>query len=422
MKVLFLTNLYAPHHIGGYELIAGTVSAGLRRRDHETRVLTSTHRVPGRGEAEDESRVERSLRLHGMDGYPWLGIQAVREIELHNNRVLRATLAGFQPDLVHVFNPAGLSKSLLLTLQRLDLPTVYFVSDHWIVRNLAADVWLNWWNRDEAGAAHRLLRAAWTMLGRRRAWDTLAPTDPTSAIEFRRIYFCSRYLREEAVAKGHRVGHGEVIYNSADTVRFHGPPRRADQPLRRLLYVGRLHPDKGVLTLLEALAAARDRWPGELTLCGGGAADFEAQLRARVERDGLPVHFRRAGADEMPEVYRSHDALAFTSEWGEPFALTPLEAMASGLPVIGTTTGGSAEIFRDGENALTYPAGDAAALSACLLRLAGDDALRARLAADGQAEVAARFGEERMLAQVAAYLEASPAHWPARGRQKGGAA
>lgn len=420
MKILYLTNLYAPYHIGGYELIAGTVGAGMRRRGHETRVLTSDHRVAERGLPPGEVGVERTLRLHGMDGYPWLGIRAVRAIELHNNRVLRATLANFRPDLVHVFNPAGLSKSLLLTLQRHALPTVYFVSDHWIVRNLGADVWLNWWNRTAASPAQRLLRAAWTRLGRRRAWDAIAPTDPASALEFRRLYFCSRYLRDEAVAAGHRVEHGEVIYNAVDTARFHGPPRRADEPLRRLLYVGRLHPDKGVLTLLDALAAVRDRWSGELTLCGGGAADFVARLRERVERDHLPVRFRQAGADEMPEVYRTHDALAFTSEWGEPFALTPLEAMASGLPVIATTTGGSAEIFRDGENALTYPAGNAAALGQGLLRLAGDDALRARLAADGQADVAARFGEERILGQIGAYLEASPAHWPNRSAEQGG--
>ena len=58
------------------------------------------------------------------------------------------------------------------------------------------------------------------------------------------------------------------------------------------------------------------------------------------------------------DVYRQHDALLFTSEWEEPFALTPLEAMACGLPVIGTTTGGSKELFRCGSNALTYTAGN----------------------------------------------------------------
>ena len=47
----------------------------------------------------------------------------------------------------------------------------------------------------------------------------------------------------------------------------------------------------------------------------------------------------------MPAVYRAHDLLLFTSEWAEPFALTPIEAMGCGLPVIGTTTGGSAELF-----------------------------------------------------------------------------
>lgn len=412
MKILYLTNLYPPYHIGGYEQIAATVSAGMRRRGHETLVLTSDHLVAERGAVSGESGVERSLRLHGMDGYPWLGIRDVRRIELHNNHLLRVTLAAFQPDLVHVFNPGGLSKSLLLTLQRLQQPTVYFVSDHWIVRNLAADVWLTWWNRPDATPAQRLLREAWTMLGRRRAWDAVAPTDPTCAIEFRRIYFCSQFLRDQAVARGHRVGHGAVIHNSVDTARFTGQPRNGTKSLRRLLYVGRLHPDKGVHTLLDAVGAARERWDGQLTLCGAGTPDFERALHERVAREALPVQFVRAGGAEMPGIYAQHDALAFTSEWDEPFALTPLEAMAAGLPVIATTTGGSAEIFRDGENALTYPAADARALAGQLVRLAGEDQLRSRLARAGQAEVRVRFGEEHILTEIARYAEDSVKCWP----------
>ena len=40
----------------------------------------------------------------------------------------------------------GLSKSMLLTLQQLGTPTVFYLSDHWIARSLAADIWLRWWN------------------------------------------------------------------------------------------------------------------------------------------------------------------------------------------------------------------------------------------------------------------------------------
>jgi glycosyltransferase involved in cell wall biosynthesis len=116
--------------------------------------------------------------------------------------------------------------------------------------------------------------------------------------------------------------------------------------------------------------------------------------------------------DEMPQVYRDHDALLFTSEWAEPFALTPLEAMASGLPVIGTTTGGSRELFRDCDNALTYTAGQPEELTQRIQRLASDPDLRARIAATGQAEVRANYDEPHIVDQIEGYLKETVTIWP----------
>jgi glycosyltransferase involved in cell wall biosynthesis len=117
--------------------------------------------------------------------------------------------------------------------------------------------------------------------------------------------------------------------------------------------------------------------------------------------------------DEMPRVYREHDALLFTSEWAEPFALTPLEAMASGLPVIGTTTGGSRELFRDRDNSLTYTAGQPDELADRIVRIVRDPELRARIAATGQAEVRANYDEPHIVDQIEAYLKETLEIWPA---------
>jgi len=103
-------------------------------------------------------------------------------------------------------------------------------------------------------------------------------------------------------------------------------------------------------------------------------------------------------------IYRNHDALLFTSEWEEPFALTPLEAMASGLPVIGTLTGGSKELFRHGENALTYAAGKAEELAQRILELDADPEGRARIAGTGHAEVRAGYAESVIMDQMERYL------------------
>ena len=78
MRILTLSNLYPPHYVGGYELRCGKVVEALRRRGHSVEVLTSNHGVGGdRPPAEDNS-VNRSLRIHGFFGHPWLGIGDLR--------------------------------------------------------------------------------------------------------------------------------------------------------------------------------------------------------------------------------------------------------------------------------------------------------------------------------------------------------
>jgi len=183
-----------------------------------------------------------------------------------------------------------------------------------------------------------------------------------------------------------------------------------DHPLRKLLYVGRVVEDKGVMTALRAMRELKGELPVELTICGNGDADYVKQLKQYVQENALPVTFTSAGMAEMAAMYQRHDALLFTSEWEEPFALTPLEAMASGLPVIGTTTGGSIEIFRDGENALTYKAGNATELAGRIRTLAADPLLARRLATTALAEIS-RYSLPVIVDQIEAYLQDTIAHW-----------
>ncbi|HEY3898857.1 MAG TPA: glycosyltransferase family 4 protein [Chthoniobacter sp.] len=411
MKILVVTNLYPPHYIGGYELRCEVVVKALRARGHTVQVLTSDHGVGADTPVGNEPDVERSLQIHGFYGHPWLGIRKLRALESHNNRRVRAAVARHCPDVVHVWNLGGISKSIIFTLQRLGVPTVFDVSDHWIARSLVGDVWLRWWNQQDPPFTHRALRTAWNTLGRRERWQLEAPTNPLRHMDFSRIYFCSAALRDITASKGYAVNHGAVIHCPVDTTRFQGAPRPASAPLQKLLYVGRLSEDKGALTALKAMALVRDKFAGVLHLYGRGDAEYEAKLRSFAERERLSVEFRSATAAEMPQVYREHDALLFTSEWEEPFALTPLEAMASGLPVIGTTTGGSVELFRHQENALTYPAGDATSLASQIMTLNRESELRAAMAARGQAEVREKFAETHIIPQIEEYLRETVANW-----------
>lgn len=410
MNILVLTNLYPPHHIGGYELICETVVDLLRERGHGVHILTSDHRVHTQPEPQEEG-VERVLRLNGFYGHPWRGFWPLRHIEEANNRVLRSALARRRPGVAYVWNMGGLSKSMLFTLQQSGIPTVYYISDHWIARGFQADVWLRWWNEPAPSVKRRVARRFFELAGLRRRWSLGAPTCAPRELAFRRIYFCSRALRELTAQAGWNVRHGAVIYCPVHSRYFDGEPRPPRQRVERLLYVGRLAADKGVLTALRALALLYDETGFQLTICGQGDPDYTARLTTFSIDHGLRVAFTSARLEQMPGLYRAHDVLLFTSEWAEPFALTPLEAMASGVPVIGTTTGGSAELFRHRENALVYAAGNAGDLAGRIREFASDHGLRARCAAAGYRDALEHYAAPVIVDQIERYLDETVCLW-----------
>ena len=404
MRILTLTNLYPPFYVGGYELRCAAITEALSQRGHEVRVLTSNHGLDLNAQPTNQPHVHRDLRIHGYYGHPWLGLGQLQHLEKHNNRTLRDAIADFQPDVVHVWCMNGLSKSLCLTLQQMGVSAVYDVSDHWILRSLKADVWLDWWNRREGSLTSKTQRALWSLLGRRETLHALAPTNPVSDIRFPRLYFTSARLRELTAEQGYDVHHGSVIHCPVDTDHFSGTPVTCEP--RNWLWVGRLAEDKGIYTALRALALLKEHFQGELRIYGKGDADYVAELKRFAKDHALPVFWHSATPDQMPDVYRAHDALLFTSEWEEPFALTPLEAMSCGLPVIGTMTGGSHELFRHGENALTYDAGDPGQLAERILLLQRDARLRRAIVYNGFSEVRERFAMKPIVDQVEDILSA----------------
>ena len=416
VKFLVLSNLYPPHYLGGYEVNCHRTARALQTRGHEIHVLTSTYGIENPKATANEAGITRVLRIHGMFGAPWLGIFQLEKLERDNNAILRKTISDFKPDLVYVWNMGGLSKSMLFTLQKIGVPTVFFVSDHWVARCEKADVWLNWWNQKDPSVPQRILRGVWNLSGRRQQIQQIAPTNPVRHLRFPRIYFCSRALRDGTAEAGFDVRHGGVIYCPVDIQRFQAVPRTAAQPLKNFLYVGRLHEDKGVMTALRAIALVRGQFNGHLNIVGRGEPDYEAKLKSFVAENKLPVTFSSvSNPDEMPKIYAANDALLFTSEWPEPFAITPLEAMASGLPVIATTTGGSIELFRHKENALTYEAGNAEQLAERILELTQNNSLRGKIAVAGHCEVREKFSEDKIVSQIDDYLRETLQTWRAPG-------
>ncbi|PZP32070.1 MAG: glycosyl transferase [Roseateles depolymerans] len=137
-------------------------------------------------------------------------------------------------------------------------------------------------------------------------------------------------------------------------------PRAGDSGPRRFGFIGRLVPEKGLATLIEACRQLpAEGWQLRIA---GRLGEQEAELRRLVE--GLPVEL--VGYVDPAEFLATLDTLVVPSVWLEPFGLTTVEAYAAGVPVIGADTAGVAEIVGAVDPGALVPPGDAAALAALM--------------------------------------------------------
>lgn len=364
VKILFLTNLYPPHYIGGYEQLCMDVADGLAERGHECHVLTSTYGVDG---ATREGRIYRLLQLEGnFHGGRHSFVHSDR-LRVRNEAVLAQTILEVEPDLIFVWSMRRLSRSLLFLAEQMHSKVLYYVTDNWLL--------------DQYRPTRRNLRKylqSYRHLFRRPC--------------LQHVICSSEHMKQEMVQAGIPLERAFVVHNGVDLDPYLKIVRQERQGEIRILYAGRLVAEKGAHTLVEAFTAlAANERPQRLhlTMVGAGDADYTSELRAVCDKaglSGLATFTGNVTRDELPAYFADHDIFVFPSIWQEPFSLTLVMALASAIPVLGTTNGGSKEILVDGRNSLIFRAGDSSDLGTKIGRLIDDADLRKRLGSQGRAD------------------------------------
>jgi len=188
-----------------------------------------------------------------------------------------------------------------------------------------------------------------------------------------------------------------LIMPSAPKAR---PPRAT--PVR-LGALGRLHADKGLDILFEALAdpALRSRdW--RLALAGEG--EDEAALRQLAQRLGLAERIDfRGWYDDPKRFFGEIDILCMPSRT-ESFGLVLIEALAEAVPVVTSNAPGPREIAKEGRDALVVAVEDRVGLTRAILRLLDDEAFALGLGRQGQATILAHYGFDQVAAALARAL------------------
>ena len=218
----------------------------------------------------------------------------------------------------------------------------------------------------------------------RAAVEALNTCDVLLAVS-RRVsdIYCAQGVRRDLLAVD-RIGSvaAEQLWRDVGSSRVQ-TPQSVERPLR-LVFFGTLTPRKGIVSFLQAMRLVQHPERVEAHIYGGAGPDLVETLNAMI-RTFSPGHASRLtfhGAftqADLTSALADVDVAVLPPRWDDNGPQTVFEALAAGLPVVGTRVGGIPDIVENGRNGLLVDEGDAGQLAAAIDRLAHDPALVARL-------------------------------------------
>lgn len=376
LSIVLLTNLFPPQELGGYGRMMWEFAQGLIARGHTVRVLTSDvtqfGKTPTTDEREMEANVFRSLQLLGT----WVGgrPEALTDRSEVGRRVrdnasrLRTAVAKLKPDLILVGNLDFFGTAILRTGLDHNVPVLHALAN--------------------AAPGYRVSEQ---------------PTEPHYWVAP-----CSDWNGDVFRQEGFTPNRIETLYPGARIDRFFRlflPDTRR----LRICYASLVLPYKGVDTLVAALVRLHAAGVDFSAEIAGDTPDqvFFQQQQEIIRAHGMESKVRFTGfldRNDLAALFGRSNVLVFPSRFQEPFGISQVEALAAGLVVVSSGTGGAKEIIRNETDGLLFTAGDETDLTDKLTMLANDPELMARLQRQGQARAAA-FSVENSVLKIEALAD-----------------
>lgn len=383
MRILLCTDTFLPE-VNGVTTVLAVMRDGLRRQGHQVSVIAPAYGALTADEAE----------VHRFAAVPCPGYPQVR-LSWPWGRGLGRMFDRFAPDLVHAITegPLGLFGRQYALRHRLPLVTSFHTDfPRYAARYLGqfavapTKAWLRWFHS--------------------AAGMTQTPSEQT---------------RDELLELG--VPNAVVWGRGVDTHWFR-PDRRSEARRAGLgatgralvLHVGRLAVEKDVATLVAGYQAAHARLGEAAVFCVAGDGPRGAEVRAALP---FARHLGFLDRATLADLYADSDVFVFPSAT-ETCGLVALEALASGVPVVGARAGGIPENLREGLTGFLIQPGDAAGFAAAIAGLVEDPIQRGAMH-----EAARGFAVGRDWARELAALEAgyaslqwtpsaatAPSSWP----------
>lgn len=338
MKIVILIARFPPMSIGGAEIAAYNIAKQLSKRGHDVHVVTILdHNLP-------KGSIQNGVSVHRVKTI---------EIPLLRNTIYAIkslfVVKKIKPDIVHShsisFHNAGLPAFLIKKI--LKIPYVAY--------GQGSDVYLS--------SFEKLFKKA-----------VLKNSDATIALT-NNMKIAMQTIYDKSIS---------VIPNGCDPNKFEKLSKRdlrdklkIKEDEKIMIFVGRLHPIKGLHYLIEAMRIIHQRYPKSRLLIVGDGEDRN-NLENLVKKLNLNKYVTFIGIvpnETVPGYMVAADVFVLPS-LSEGFPTVTLEAMASGIPIVATTVGGVPEIIKDGENGFSVEPRNSEEIAEKVLLLLNKDELR----------------------------------------------
>lgn len=375
LKILIITNLYPPQELGGYGRAMADFCWGLKVRGNKSLVLTSNEWYLGDIGGEDAS-IDRSLYLKGsfIRGVQHIYDEAERRrIDASNRKTIQRAVSEFRPDGILIGNIDLLGEELVSYACEFHIPVLHHV-----------------------GFIDPPYRAS-----KKTKWENYTLVSASKAVRdsMHTAGLCSK--DDPVVYPGARV---EMFGEERKVSESTCPVGSIERPLC-VSYAGLLMATKGLHVLSEALLILerRDFYCRMIVAGDVFQGSYIDEIRERHSASKVMDAICVAGylsREELACFLLKSDVFVFPSIYPEAFGIVQVEAMASGIPVISSGTGGSAEVIENGETGLIFEPGNARSLAEAILFLGTRPLLREKMGRNARSRALEEFSVSKSAGDI----------------------
>lgn len=411
MKLLFLSNLYPPNEIGGYEKLCYSIAQGMVDKGYEVVVLTSNYGEKKYNHKNQKVINELKLHINSENIYtPFLGSEEEKRlINERNINCYKKVIESEQPDLVFIWNLFFLDQSFLSVLCEDNIKKVFFLTDNWLLFFVNPEFIGSYMNQQTTKMRNQNIRHYM------KKFIELFPSKKCNIFfqNFSAI-FSSNYMLQLYKTAGIKFDESKLIYNGVELKKLRNIKKIdrsffVSEERINLFFAGRIVDVKGLDVLLRSLNLLinEKRYTNIFLKVIGDNSDsvYMKKINDYIKNHKLEryVSFQKPVSEEkLLEEFQKNDIFIFPSLY-EPFSLTLIYAQASGIPTIASKTGGNPEIIINGKTGMLYDKFNYKKLARIIIELINKPGLRNRISENAM-ENANKFGLDEMKDRIAEYL------------------